>query len=73
MTEVEWRAEFAKRLQRKMDRQGIDQRRLSQLTGLSEGAISKYISGQRTPKIYSVVLIAKALNSSLYEIMPSTK
>lgn len=73
MTEAEWRQEFTKKLQRKMDREGMDQRRLAQKTGLSEATISNYISGQRTPKIYPLVQIAKALKASLYELIPIIK
>ena len=70
MTEQRWNQEFAKKLRYKLDSQGIDQRRLSNLSGISEAAISRYLAGTQTPKVYALTQIAKALNSSLYELIP---
>jgi transcriptional regulator with XRE-family HTH domain len=43
---------------------------LSQITGLSLGAISRYENGRRTPSVIIAMKIAKALNVPIYEIFP---
>ena len=70
MTEEELKQKFAEKLQRKMEHEGIDQRRLAMRSGISESSISKYISGDQLPKLHAVVRIAKALQASLYELIP---
>lgn len=70
MSDEQWTQEFTTRLRRKMNSEGVNQRQLSQRTGLSEASISKYISGERTPKGPTLTKLAKALNASLYELIP---
>ena len=70
MTEKQWMVEFAKKLKLKMEVQGIDQKQLAKLSGLSEASISKYVSGLQIPKIFAFMRIAKALHSTLYELLP---
>ena len=63
--EENWRREFARRLVWSMDSKGIDQIKLSELTGISQSSISNYTRGVRTPSAYSCSVIAQALNCSL--------
>lgn len=49
--------------------QGITQKQLANLTGLSEISIRKYENGDRNPKIENVKKIAKALNVDVFTIV----
>lgn len=73
MTEERWNQEFAKKLGRKLDVAGISQKELSGLSGVSETSISRYLAGTQTPKVYVLMLIAKALNASIYELIPPNR
>lgn len=68
MTEREWRAEFVKRITRKMVDSGLNQKELSRLTNMSEATISRYLKGTRTPSISAVINISKVLNMSILEL-----
>lgn len=52
------------RLKKKMQEKGLSQRKLSLMTGITEAAISKYVSGARTPHIEIVGKLAKALDTT---------
>lgn len=65
MTEQECRHEFAVRLRRLMFREGISQKDLSDMTGISEVTLSNYINGKRTPNFFNVDKISKALGCSI--------
>lgn len=67
MTETECRHEFGIRLKRFMDRKGVSQSELSNLTGISMQSISNYITGKASPSFYNADKIAKALNCSIEE------
>lgn len=43
----------------------ISQKQLAEMTNLTEAGISRYISGQRLPRIDILLTIAEALNCSL--------
>jgi transcriptional regulator with XRE-family HTH domain len=45
-----------------MESNGITQKRLSQLSGITEASISRYLNGDRKARIDIIVNIAKALN-----------
>lgn len=72
MTEQEWREEFGKRITRLKYRAGkMNQKELAEASGISEDAISRYKNGTRTPSGYNLVRLAKALNCSLDELLPT--
>jgi repressor LexA len=52
------------RIKKAMEYRSIKQAELAQLTGISKGALSSYISGRYTPKQNNIYLIAKALSVS---------
>lgn len=64
LTEYECRKEFSDRLYKMMARRGITQSTLSEMTGLTQAQISKYINCKSTPNFYTVDRIAKALGCS---------
>lgn len=67
-TEQMWRDNFSERLIQKMNEAGIGQWRLSQLTGISEVSLSRYMNGKATPSCYNVDRIANALRCSIPEL-----
>ena len=64
MDEEEFRREFGNRLWRTMADRGITQFELSELTGITQPALSNYIRGRVMPSFYAVDKIAKALGCS---------
>lgn len=59
--EEQWRLDFAKKLHKEM---WCSRGRLSELTGISERTISKYLNGQATPSAYNIKKIAQVLRCS---------
>ena len=45
-----------------MDNQGINQKKLSQLSGITEASISRYLKGERAARLDIIINFAKALN-----------
>ena len=70
MTEEQWRQEFAKKLRYKMNSQSVSQKELSDLSGVSETSISRYLAGTQEPKVYALTQIARALKASIFELIP---
>lgn len=69
MSEHEWLLYFSDCLYDIMQERKISQRELSDLTGLGEGTISKYINGTNIPKATTVVKLAIALGCSTDELI----
>lgn len=67
--EERFRLEFGRRLRRILDFKNISQLELSEMTGISQVAISKYIRGKRTPSFYNADKIARALDCSITELI----
>jgi hypothetical protein len=61
ITEEGYRLEFANRLQYIMNRKGVNQLALSELTGLTQPQISGYMNGRSLPSLQKVRQIAMAL------------
>lgn len=49
----------------KCKEQKLSQKQLAEMTGLTEAGISRYISGQRLPRLDILLRIAEALHCSL--------
>ena len=45
-----------------MNNQGINQKKLSQLSGITEASISRYLKGERAARLDIIINFAKALN-----------
>lgn len=67
MTELECNKEFAARLRNAMRRNRCSQQQLAVRTGLTQSAISNYLTGRRMPSFYIIDKIAKALRCSVDE------
>lgn len=57
------------KIQQLLDDKGISRREFSAMTGLTEAAISRYITGQREPKSVTLSIIANALGVSMDELL----
>lgn len=62
---------FGRRLADLLKWRRMTQRDLAAATGLTEGTISRYVSGAREPKAIIAAKIAKALNVSPQELLDS--
>lgn len=56
---------FTKRLNQTLQKQNITQKQLSELTGITEQSISRYVNGSRTPGTPELIKIADALDVSI--------
>ena len=57
------------RLQSLLEERKMSRRELSAKTGLTEAAISRYITGQREPRTITLSSIARALDVSIDELL----
>ena len=55
-----------------LERRRMTQRELAALTGLTEAAVSRYISGAREPRAVTVAKIAKMLDVTPQELLGTT-
>lgn len=69
ITEKEWRYEFARKLKRRLNIKGMNQTDLSKLTGITQAQLSRYLSGEASPRGYNVLKIARALECSVSELV----
>jgi DNA-binding Xre family transcriptional regulator len=67
MSEEECKSEFAYRLRTHMKRKLVSQRDLSDMTGISQSTLSRYLVGISIPSFYKADKIAKALGCSVDE------
>lgn len=63
-----FRREFGIRLRRKMMLKGITQRMLSKMIGVSQPAISNYLTGKNSPTLYMAEKLARALECSIQDL-----
>ena len=68
MTEEECKREFGMRLYKVMERKGVTQKELSELTGIPYPMINRYLRGVNEPSFYKVDKIAKALGCSIDDL-----
>lgn len=69
MTELEWMEIFSRNLVDIMKEARISQRELSDMIGVSEGTISKYIRMQQMPGVKTIINIAYALDYNFDDII----
>lgn len=61
--------ELGERIQRVLDARKMSRKELAEASGLTEAAISRYITGTRTPRSISLSAIAKALDVTSDELL----
>lgn len=69
MTDDEWRLEFGRKLKKMLWRKGLTQNELSEMSGISQPAISGYLRGVNSPTVPRLDRIAKALDCSILEFI----
>jgi transcriptional regulator with XRE-family HTH domain len=52
---------FREKVKELMNQENITQKELSELSGITESSISRYLNGERTPRIDIIINFAKAL------------
>lgn len=57
------------RIKEMLDEKNITQKQLSEITGITESAISHYIKGDRVPRGSNLVKIAKALGTTADDLL----
>lgn len=57
------------RIQRMLDERGISRKEFAVMTGLTEAAISRYVTGQREPRAVTLAVIANALGVTSDELL----
>lgn len=57
--------EMGKRIAKLLIDKNMTQRKLAELTGVTEGAMSKYIKGGREPRLMTLCRMAKILGVSM--------
>jgi predicted XRE-type DNA-binding protein len=66
--EETWRKEFGRQLRRLIAERGINQDRLSELTGISRQMLSRYVNGNSTPSGYVLSRLSTVLGSDVREL-----
>lgn len=69
MTEQEWLDIFGDNLLSLLDENGLTQQDLSQMAGISQGTISKYVNKIQMPTVRALLAISYALGESLDDLM----
>lgn len=52
-----------------MDEKGINQKKLSELSGITEPSVSRYLKGERTPRIDIITSFARVLNLDINDLL----
>ena len=68
-TEESWKREFASKLMKLMSDIGFDQTRLSEISGISQVSISKYLHKKAIPNCYTASKLAQALGCTVSELI----
>lgn len=63
-----FKREFGIRLRRKMMLKGITQQMLSKMIGISQSAISNYLTGKNSPTLYMAEKLSRALECSIQDL-----
>lgn len=69
MTELEFLELFSKNLKRMMKEDNMTQEDLAEELGLSQSAVSRYITGQSIPSTITLIKISEALCCTLDDLI----
>lgn len=64
--------EWNERVKSLMEKKGFNQKTLSEKSGITEPSVSRYLKGERTPRIDIVVNFAKALGVDVEYLLNGT-
>lgn len=57
------------RIQKLLDERGLTRKQFSELTGITEAALSRYVTNQREPKALTLSIIARSLGVSMDDLL----
>lgn len=69
MTQDEWMGLFSDNLASLMHERNMTQKDLAEETGLSKGAVNKYVNGTRMPGAKAILNISYALDCDLMDLI----
>lgn len=69
ITELEWRRLFAERVRYYMSLYDINQKELAESIGVTDSAMSRYLSCKRTPRIDVIVSLASVFACTTDELI----
>lgn len=69
MTQDEWMGLFSDNLASLMRERNMTQKELAEETGLSKGAVNKYVNGTRMPGAKAILNISYALDCDLMDLI----
>jgi transcriptional regulator with XRE-family HTH domain len=69
MSEIEWLNTFANNLARMLYEMKLTQRDLAEMSGISEGTISKYLNAQQMPGVKAILNISYATGCEISELI----
>lgn len=69
MTKKKWMKIFASRVNSRMNLLCMNQKELSENTGISKTTVHRYLNGKQIPKIDAIINIAKALEFTVSELV----
>lgn len=73
VTEEEFKEEFARKLKYYMEKYNYNQYELSDLSGVSQAAISNYLNARQMVTMRSVYNFCKVFNITIEDLMPYGK
>lgn len=68
LDEESWRKEFGRQLRHRIVERGINQERLSDLTGISRQMLSRYVNGNSTPSGYVLTRLSEILECDVRDL-----
>ena len=68
-TEESWKREFSSKLMKLMSDVGFDQTSLSEISGISQVSISKYLHRKAIPNCYTASKLAQALGCDVSDLI----
>ena len=63
---------FEEKLKSIMQQQGLTQKELATRSGITEASMSKYLNGERTPRIDVIINLSRALEVTTDELLGET-
>ena len=64
---------WSQKVKELMEVKGINQKELSQLSGITEASVSRYLNGDRTPRMDIIINFARALGVSVEYLLVDDK
>lgn len=69
IAEKAWAERFSKNLKRAIEDSDMSQAEIARKTGLGQGTISRYLTGDRSPKAYHITELSKVLGVSTDDLI----